>query len=129
MADTFEDIIRQSIKSFKKGKMPEETKLLLEEEGGEVKYTPEYFDELEEELLDQKEKTDKKEAKKSKGKKKPKEMSEGGTPSKNSPGVEFGVDAMKSIAGIGGGISDAYTSAAANTDKSKFVTQDPPRRR
>jgi len=125
MADTFEDIIRQSIKSFKKGKMPDQTKQLLEEEGGELKYTPEYFDELEKELLEKKEKADKKEAKKSKGKKKPKKMSEGGTPSK----VDFGVDALNAVAGIGGGIADAYANAAANTDKSKFVTQDPPRRR
>ena len=126
MADTFEDVIRQSIKSFRKGKMPEQTKRLLEEEGKELKYTPEYFDELEEELLDQKEKADKKEAKKSKGKKKPKKMSQGGTPSE---AMQLGQEALGTLGKIGGGIADAYAGAAARTDKSKFVTQDPPRRR
>jgi len=126
MADTFEDVIRQSIKSFIKGKMPEQTKMILEEEGGELKYTPEYFDELEKGLLAQKEKTDKKEAKTSKGKNKTKKMSEGGTPSK---GVEFGVNSLNAFSDLGKGISDAYANASANTDKSKFVTQDPPRRR
>ncbi len=121
MADTFEDIIRQSIKSFRKGKMPEQTKALLEEEGGELKYTPEYFDELEKELLEQKEKEDKKEAKKTKGKKKPKKMAGGG--------LTMAVAGAEALASISSGIGDAYANAAANTDRSKFVTQDPPRRR
>lgn len=46
---TFDEAVKKSIKVFLKGKMPMKT--------GELKadglfYTPEYFDELEEELLD-----------------------------------------------------------------------------
>jgi|TARA_B100001094_G_scaffold43437_1_gene38178 hypothetical protein len=118
---TFDHVIRQSIKKFKTGDVAEETFKLISEDGREVKYTPEYFDELEKELLSNKEKEDKKESKKSKNKKKePVEMSEGGS---------MGGDMMSGIAGIGDGYAKAYKDAAANTDSSKFKTSEPPRRR
>ena len=47
---TFQDAVKKSIKQFMDGKMP---KNLMEVSGGEVKYTPEYFDQLEEELLEE----------------------------------------------------------------------------
>jgi len=45
----FEDAIEKSIKSFLKGNMPEE---LMKVQGDPVIYTPEYMDELEEDLAD-----------------------------------------------------------------------------
>jgi hypothetical protein len=47
---TFEDAVRKSIKAYFEGKDPEN---LLEAMGG-TKYTREYFDEMEEELLGEK---------------------------------------------------------------------------
>ena len=57
---TFESVIRKSIKTFKKGKIPEQTFAAMSSEGKEVKYTPEYFDDLEKQVLEEKEKSDKK---------------------------------------------------------------------
>ena len=45
----FEDAIEKSIKSFLKGNMPEE---LMKVQGDPVIYTPDYMDELEEDLAD-----------------------------------------------------------------------------
>ncbi len=45
----FEDVIEKSIKSFLKGKLPEE---LEKVQGESIVYTPVYMDELEEELND-----------------------------------------------------------------------------
>ena len=45
----FEDAIEKSIKSFLKGNMPEE---LMKVQGDPVIYTPEYMDELDEDLAD-----------------------------------------------------------------------------
>lgn len=50
----YRDVVRQSIKTFMDGKMPEQTNT-LKEEG--LKYTPDFFDELEEDLIDKKSKT------------------------------------------------------------------------
>jgi len=47
---TFNEAVKKSIKVFLKGKMPMKTSE-LKEDG--LFYTPEYFDELEEELLDE----------------------------------------------------------------------------
>lgn len=122
---TFDHVIRQSIKKFMAGDVPEETLKMLSEEGKEVKYTPEFFDELEKELLSDKEKEDKEKTKKSKKKKKePVEMSQGGY-----TGKDMGGDMMKGIAGIGGGYAEAYRNAAANTDKAKFRYSEAPKRR
>ena len=44
----FEDAVKKSIKDFMKGKMPQITSELA---GDDLFHTPEYFDELEEELL------------------------------------------------------------------------------
>lgn len=125
---TFDHVIRQSIKKFMTGDLPEETLKMLSEEGKEVKYTPEFFDELEKELLSDKEKEDKKKTKKTKKSKKKKkedlEMSDGGYTVR-----DMGGDMMGGIAGIGDGYAKAYKDAAANTDKSKFVTPELPRRR
>lgn len=93
---TFEGVIRKSIKSFKEGQIPEETFKRMSDDGKEVKYTPDYFDTLEEQVLEEKEKLDKEEKKKSK-KKKPAKMSEGGTPQKKSAGqimAEAGADGL-----------------------------------
>ena len=57
---TFESVIRKSIKTFKKGKIPEQTFAAMSSEGKEVKYTPEYFDDLEKQVLEEKEKSNKK---------------------------------------------------------------------
>jgi hypothetical protein len=116
---TFDHVIRQSIKKFKAGDVAEETFKLISEDGREVKYTPEYFDELEKDLMADKKKEDKKASKK-KDKKEPVEMSEGGS---------MGSDMMSGIASIGDGYAKAYKDAAANTDSSKFKTSEPPRRR
>jgi hypothetical protein len=51
---TFEEAIVVSVRKYYQGKMPE--KLMETKEGG-MKYTSEYFDELEEELLNPKKKT------------------------------------------------------------------------
>jgi len=115
---TFDHVIRQSIKKFMAGDVPEETLKMLSEEGKEVKYTPEFFDDLEKELLSDKEKEDKKQTKKSKKKK---EMSDGGT--------AMAAAGANSLASAGEGFAKAYKDAAENTDKSKFVTPEPPRRR
>lgn len=57
------DLVKQSIVSFMKGNMPSETASLKE---GGLKYTPEYFDNLEKDFdamdTPKKETTDKKEA-------------------------------------------------------------------
>jgi len=45
----FEDAIEKSIKSFLKGRLPEE---LMKVQGNPVVYTPDYMDELEEDLAD-----------------------------------------------------------------------------
>jgi len=44
----YRDVVRQSIKSFLEGERPQQIEA-LKEEG--LKYTPEYFDDLEKELL------------------------------------------------------------------------------
>jgi len=44
----YDEIVRQSVKAFKKGRLPEQISS-RKEEG--LKYTPEYFDQLEEDLL------------------------------------------------------------------------------
>lgn len=43
----YDDLIRKSIKQFLKGRMPEETAKLYE---NGVRYTPQYFDDLEKEM-------------------------------------------------------------------------------
>ena len=53
---TFEGVIRQSIKSFKEGKVPEKTLEQMSEGGKEIKYTPDYFDELEQQVMKEVEK-------------------------------------------------------------------------
>ena len=62
---TFEGVIRQSIKAFKEGKLPEQTLKAMSDDGNskEVKYTPEYFDELEQQVMKEVEKQNKKESK------------------------------------------------------------------
>ena len=45
----FQDAVKLSIEKFLQGKMP--TKLAEVAEGGALYHTPEYFDQLEEELL------------------------------------------------------------------------------
>ena len=45
----FEDAVEKSIKSFLKGRVPEE---LMKVQGDPVIYTPDYMDELEEDLAD-----------------------------------------------------------------------------
>jgi len=44
----YSDVIRQSVKAFREGRFPEQMDA-VKEEG--LKYTPEYFDQLEEKLL------------------------------------------------------------------------------
>lgn len=114
---TFDHVIRQSIKKFKAGDVAEETFKLISEDGREVKYTPEYFDELEKDLMADKKKEDKKASKK----KDKKEMSDGGT--------AMAIAGANTISAAGEGYAKAYEDAADNTDKSKFVTPEPPRRR
>tara|TARA_R110001592_G_scaffold120466_5_gene324743 strand:- start:847 stop:1041 length:195 start_codon:yes stop_codon:yes gene_type:complete len=46
---TFDEAVKKSIKNFLKGKMPMETGSLTE---GGLFYTPEYFDDLEQQFLD-----------------------------------------------------------------------------
>lgn len=46
----FEVAVHKSIKSFLEGKIPEK---LMDASGGELLYTPEYMDELEEALLNE----------------------------------------------------------------------------
>ena len=107
---TFEGVIRKSIKSFKEGQIPEETFKRMSDDGKEVKYTPDYFDTLEEQVLEEKEKLDKKEKKKSK-KKKPLKMSDGGTPTEEkekTPGKDMGTAAAEGLMAIGKGIQEAY---------------------
>lgn len=117
---TFDHVIRQSIKKFKAGDVAEETFKLISEDGREVKYTPEYFDELEKDLMADKKKEDKKASKK-KDKKEPVEMSEGGTAT--------AIAGANAIGTAVEGYAKAYKDAAANTDRSKFKTSEPPRRR
>lgn len=114
---TFDHVIRQSIKKFMKGDVPQETLDLLKKDGKEVKYTPEYFDDLEKDLMSDKKKEDKKASKK----KDKKEMSDGGT--------AMAIAGANTISAAGEGYAKAYKDAADNTDKSKFVTPEPPRRR
>lgn len=52
----FEDAILRSIKAYRKGKQPEE----LMKAVGEIKYTKDYFDELEKALMESKGKKKKK---------------------------------------------------------------------
>jgi Ran GTPase-activating protein (RanGAP) involved in mRNA processing and transport len=114
---TFESVIRKSIKTFKKGKIPEQTFEAMSSDGKEVKYTPEYFDDLEKQVLEQKEKADKKK-KTSKNKKEPKDMSEGGTPTESSPGKKMANAAADGMMTYGKGLQEAYDS---ELDKSKFT--------
>jgi hypothetical protein len=82
----------------------------MSDDGKEVKYTPDYFDTLEEQVLEEKEKLDKKEKKKSK-KKKPLKMSDGGTPTEEeekTPGKDIGTAAAEGLMAIGKGIQEAY---------------------
>jgi len=44
----YRDVVKKSIVSFMDGKMPEKT---AEVKGGELRYTPEYFDDLEKRIL------------------------------------------------------------------------------
>lgn len=115
---TFEGVIRKSIKSFKEGQIPEETFKRMSDDGKEVKYTPDYFDTLEEQVLEEKEKLDKKEKKKSK-KKKPLKMSEGGTPTEEekTPGKDIGTAAAEGLMAIGKGMQEAYDG---ELDPTKF---------
>lgn len=108
---TFESVIRKSIKTFKKGKIPEQTFAAMSSEGKEVKYTPEYFDDLEKQVLEEKEKSDKKK-KTSKNKKESKDMSEGGTP------TSLAEAAAEGVSTYGAGIQEAYSG---ELDKTKFT--------
>lgn len=45
----FEDAVEKSIRSFMKGRLPDE---LMKVQGEPILYTPEYMDELEEEMAD-----------------------------------------------------------------------------
>ena len=125
---TFEGVIRQSIKSFKEGKLPEQTLKAMSEDGKskEVKYTPEYFDNLEEQILKEREKQNKKESKSKNKKKKKVELDEGGTPTEDSPGKTMGLAIADGMKSYGEGIQEAYNS---DVDSSKFKTSEPPRRR
>ena len=114
---TFESVIRKSIKTFKKGQIPEQTFEAMSSDGKEVKYTPEYFDDLEKQVLEEKEKADKKK-KTSKNKKKPKDMSEGGTPTESSPDKKMSNAAAEGMMAYGEGIKEAYSG---KLDKSKFT--------
>ena len=123
---TFEGVIRQSIKTFKEGKVPEQTLKSLSEEGKEIKYTPEYFDELEQQVMKEVEKQNKKESKvKGKNKKKV-ELDEGGTPTEDSPGKKMGLAVADGMTTYGKGLQRAYDS---ELDTSKFTTAEPSRRR
>ena len=113
---TFEGVIRQSIKTFKKGKIPEKTFEAMSSEGKEVKYTPEYFDDLEKQVLEEKEKS-KKKKKTSKKKKAPKDMNEGGAPMGNA--------VKDSLMAYGKGVQEAYDG---DLDKSKFTFEGTSRR-
>lgn len=123
---TFEGVIRQSIKSFKQGKLPEQTLKSMSEEGKEIKYTPEYFDELEQQVIKEVEKQNKKESKSKNKKKKKVELDEGGTPTEDSPGKTMGLAIADGMKSYGEGIQEAYNS---DVDSSKFKTSEPPRRR
>ena len=58
----FEDAVKKSVKAFMAGKMPEETGALMSDG---IFHTPEYFDDLEAELMDDEpKKAGKKKAKK-----------------------------------------------------------------
>ena len=58
----FEDAVKKSVKAFMAGKMPRATNELIE---GGIFHTPEYFDDLEAELMDDEpKKAGKKKAKK-----------------------------------------------------------------
>jgi len=52
----YREVVKKSIVSFMDGKMPEKT---AEAKGGTLQYTPEYFDDLEKQLLGEKAGTDK----------------------------------------------------------------------
>lgn len=125
---TFEGVIRQSIKSFKEGKLPEQTLKAMSEDGKtkEVKYTPEYFDELEQRVLKEVEKQNKKESKPKNKKKKKVELDEGGTPTEDSPGKTLGLAVADGMTAYGRGLQNAYDP---ELDKSKFKTSEPSRRR
>ena len=117
---TFEGVIRKSIKSFKEGQIPEETYKRMSDDGKEVKYTPDYFDTLEEQVLEEKEKLDKEEKKKAK-KKKPLKMSEGGTPTEEEEEKktrkDIGTAAAEGLMAIGKGMQEAYDG---ELDPAKF---------
>ena len=121
---TFESVIRKSIKTFKKGQIPEQTFEAMSSDGKEVKYTPEYFDDLEKQVLEQKEKSDKKK-KTSKDKKESKDMSEGGTPTKSSPGKTMANAAADGMMGYGKALQEIYDN---EPDKSKFRFEGTSRR-
>ena len=56
----FENAVKRSIKAFYEGRMPDNFFSTREEGAEEVKFTPEFFDEMEEELgLDKEGKDDK----------------------------------------------------------------------
>ena len=57
----FQDAIKKSIKSFQEGNMP---KNLMELSEGNLLYTPDYFDELEESLMEKANPSKKKKSKK-----------------------------------------------------------------
>lgn len=46
----FENAVKRSIKSFYEGRMPQNFFAMREEDTDEIKFTPEFFDEMEEEL-------------------------------------------------------------------------------
>lgn len=53
----YRDVVQKSIIAFMDGKMPEKT---AEIKGGQLKYTPEYFEELEKKILGDKAKDESK---------------------------------------------------------------------
>lgn len=112
----FEDIIRKSIKNFKEGIMPENTLKVLEEEGREMKYTPEFFAEFEKDILKPKDKKSKKKS----SKKEKVEMNEGGTT----------MDTVMAVTNALGAYGEETSKPNSDPlDESKFVTPEPPRRR
>lgn len=47
---TFQDAVRKSIKAFQQGKTPQSLLKIRQENGGDLTYTPAYFDKLEKEV-------------------------------------------------------------------------------
>ena len=85
---------------------------------------PADFDDLEKQVLEQKEKSDKKK-KTSKDKKEPKDMSGGGTPTKSSPGKTMANAAADGMMGYGKALQEIYDN---EPDKSKFRFEGTSRR-